>query len=97
MHLHDGGMGLRQMSARTRIRGRRRIAMSAGLFFVACLTACIFDKGEYQGGGRLDKGATANTAGAEAGPAPTDGSTPPPVDAGTDTSLPPPMDAGSDG
>ena len=47
---------------------RRRIAMRFGLAGVVLLslvmgaTACIFEKSDYKGGGRLDKGATASTA-----------------------------------
>jgi hypothetical protein len=50
------------------VRARRRIAMRVGLAAIALaslvtgVTACIFDRGDYQGGGRLDKGATAKTA-----------------------------------
>jgi hypothetical protein len=48
----------------TAVQARRRIALRLGLLTLvaACVTACIFEKGDYQGGGRLDKGATANTA-----------------------------------
>lgn len=47
-----------------RVSSRRRIAMRLGfaLLFVASATACIFDRSDYQNGGRLDKGANAKTA-----------------------------------
>ena len=48
-----------------RIRARRRIAVRVGLLVIAMTsaTACIFDQGTYQGGGRKDHGgATAVTA-----------------------------------
>jgi hypothetical protein len=48
----------------TTAQARRRVTVRLGLvaLLAACATACIFEKGDYQGGGRLDKGATANTA-----------------------------------
>lgn len=50
------------------IVARRRIVVRAGLVVIvlASLTACIFEQSTYKGGGRLDKGATANTASATA-------------------------------
>jgi hypothetical protein len=78
------------MSAESRIQARRRIAMRAGLLLLvmASVTACIFDRSEYKGGGRLDKGATADTASSSASAtetAPTD----------EPTSEPPQQDAAS--
>jgi hypothetical protein len=57
----------------TVVQARRRLALRLGLLalLAACVTACIFDKGDYQGGGRLDKGATAKTAADAAPPADT--------------------------
>jgi hypothetical protein len=57
------------MSTRSsqQVLSRRRIVMRAGLAVIvlasvtASVTACIFDKSDYKGGGRLDKGATAAT------------------------------------
>jgi hypothetical protein len=48
----------------TTVRARRRLAVRLGslALLAACVTACIFDKGDYQGGGRLDKGATSTKA-----------------------------------
>jgi hypothetical protein len=87
-------MGLREMNAGTRIQSRRRRIVRIGLaaMFILSATACIFDKGDYQGGGRLDKGATAATASSSA-PAPTDSTMP----TATDTTQPTPLDAGKDG
>jgi hypothetical protein len=79
------------MSARARIRLRRRLGASAGLAVLALVSAaCIFDKSDYTGGGRLDKGATAASAARTSAtatatspdPAPTD--TTPVADAGGD-------------
>jgi hypothetical protein len=55
-------------SSRPQIAARRRIVVRAGFVVIvaASLTACIFDQSTYKGGGRLDKGATANTASATA-------------------------------
>ena len=46
------------------IRARRRTATRIGFLVIVALsaTACIFDQSEYKGGGRSDKGATAQTA-----------------------------------
>jgi hypothetical protein len=54
----------RQRARVTTVQARRRVTLRLGLLalLAACVTACIFEKGDYQGGGRLDKGATANTA-----------------------------------
>jgi hypothetical protein len=43
------------------IRARRRIVARVGALVIvaASATACIFDQSDYKGGGRLDKGATA--------------------------------------
>lgn len=51
-------------SRQERVSSRRRIAVRLGfaLMFVASATACIFDRSDYQNGGRLDKGAAAKTA-----------------------------------
>jgi hypothetical protein len=48
----------------TAVRVRRRLALRLGslALLAACVTACIFEKGDYQGGGRLDKGATSTKA-----------------------------------
>ena len=65
-----------------RIRARRRNAMRVGLLVIAMtsVTACIFDRSTYQGGGRTDHGATAATQSvSETVPTAT---TPPPVDGG---------------
>lgn len=69
-----------------RIRARRRIAVRVGLLVIAVTsaTACIFDRSTYQGGGRVDHGATAATQSATE-TAPT--ATTPPEDGGTDTGL----------
>ena len=73
----------------TRVQKRRRIVMSVGFaaLVVVSATACIFDKGgDYQGGGRLDKGATAKTAEPEptvTDTVPTATATTPPLDANT--------------
>jgi hypothetical protein len=71
-----------------RVHERRRIVMRVGFaaLFIVSATACIFDKGgDYQGGGRLDRGATAKTA--EPEPTVTDtvptSTTNPPVDSST--------------
>jgi hypothetical protein len=52
------------MDRRDQIRARRRIAVRAGfaLLVVASAAACVYDKSDYQGGGRLDKGGEAKTA-----------------------------------
>ena len=76
------------MSPMSSVAVRRRIAKRFGLAGLALLslvlgaTACIFEKSDYQGGGRLDKGAaakTADSASSTATTAPTDTSdaTPP--------------------
>lgn len=69
------------------VRARRRIVMRVGALVIvaASATACIFDQSDYKGGGRLDKGATAqaptaSATGSGTGTSPT--STP--FDAGTD-------------
>lgn len=79
------------MSTERRIKARRRIAMRVGLLSIVTLsaTACIFDKSDYKGGGRLDKGATAATASSSAtatDSVPTDdpSNQPPQQEAGTD-------------
>lgn len=56
------------------IRARRRVAVGVGFaaLVVISATACIFDKSAYQGGGRQDKGATAQTASGSASTTPTD-------------------------
>ncbi len=53
-----------EASRQERVSSRRRIAMRLGfaLMVVASATACIFDRSDYQNGGRLDKGAAAKTA-----------------------------------
>ena len=75
---------------RDRIRSRRRIVAIGGLLLMTVLTAtaCIFDKSEYQGGGRADKGATANTAPSDSTPP-----APAPTPTVTDTTKPMPFDA----
>lgn len=52
------------MKHQDRIRARRRLTVRVGLaaLVVASATACIFEKSDYQGGGRLDKGGEAKTA-----------------------------------
>jgi hypothetical protein len=77
-----------------RVRARRRIAMRVGLLVIAMasvltsVTACIFDRSTYQGGGRVDHGATAATQSAtDTTPTSTDTTTNPPVDSGLDTGL----------
>ena len=52
------------MDRREQIRTRRRIVVLVGLLglLVATATACIFDKSDYQGGGRIDHGGEAKTA-----------------------------------
>ncbi|MBX3186706.1 MAG: hypothetical protein KF819_06810 [Labilithrix sp.] len=47
-----------------RIRNRQRVVMGGGFGVVVILTAtaCIFDRSDYQGGGRVDRGATAQTS-----------------------------------
>jgi len=52
------------MMRQDQIRARRRLAMGVGfaLLAVASATACIYDKSDYQGGGRQDKGGEAKTA-----------------------------------
>ena len=81
------------MERRERIRARRRISVRIGLAglllgTLATASACIFDKSDYQGGGRIDKGATANTASQSAtAPVPTDTTMP------TDTTQPMGLDA----
>jgi hypothetical protein len=59
---------------RDRIQRRRRLSMLCGgvVLLGVTVTACIFDKSDYQGGGRDDKGATANTATGTASAVPTD-------------------------
>ncbi len=72
-----------------RIRARRRTAMRVGLLVIAMTsaTACIFDRSTYQGGGRVDHGATAATQSAtDTAPTATD-TTNPPADGGFDTGL----------
>ena len=46
------------------VGARRRVMVRIGFaaLVVVSATACIFEKSDYQGGGRLDKGATAQTA-----------------------------------
>lgn len=48
----------------TQARKRVRIVARTGwiALLVLTLAACIFDKSDYQGGGHLDRGATAGTA-----------------------------------
>ena len=63
-----------------RIRARRRVAMRIGLLVIAMTsaTACIFDRSTYQGGGRVDHGATAATQSAtDTAPTSTDTTNPP--------------------
>lgn len=70
------------MSHGERVKSRRRIVARGGLVLMMVLTAtaCIFDKSEYQGGGRSDKGATAVTPPMDTTPpAPTPTETTPPV------------------
>ena len=50
--------------------GRVALACVAPLLLGASVAACIFDKGgDYEGGGRIDKGATAKPAPVDAGDA----------------------------
>jgi hypothetical protein len=60
------------------------------LALLATATACIFDQSDYQGGGRVDQGATAVTASA----APTDTTVPTDTTAPTDTTPPVVDDSG---
>ncbi|MDB5217862.1 MAG: hypothetical protein JWO86_5789 [Myxococcaceae bacterium] len=75
-----------------RIRARRRIAMRVGLLVIAMAsaltsaTACIFDRSTYQGGGRVDHGASAATQSAT-DTTPTSTTTTPPADGGLDSGL----------
>ncbi len=52
------------MERRDEIQARRRIVVRVGLasLLLATATACIFDKSDYQGGGRIDHGGEAKTA-----------------------------------
>ncbi|MCL2725962.1 MAG: hypothetical protein FWD69_16175 [Polyangiaceae bacterium] len=72
------------MKTEKRIRARRHIIVRAGLLLllVATAAACIFDRSDYQGGGRIDQGATAQTVAPTSTP---DSSTP---DSSEDSSLP---------
>lgn len=81
------------MRQRARARARRRVIQLAGASLIAALTAaCIFDKSDYEGGGRLDKGATAGTVAKDAAePVPTD--SPTATSTGTPDSATPPVDA----
>ena len=57
------------MSRHAQIQARRRITMRAGLaaiLAITALTACIFDQGNYQGGGRKDNGGSSQSATATA-------------------------------
>lgn len=71
-----------------RVRARRRIAMRVGLLVIAMTsaTACIFDRSTYQGGGRVDHGATAATQSAT-DTVPTSTTTTPTDAGGLDTGL----------
>ncbi len=89
--LDDQGMGMRLMERREQIRARRRIVLLVGFagLVVATATACIFDKNDYQGGGRIDHGGEAKTAEPTSEPttqptstAPDDGAVADPGDAG---------------
>ena len=80
MHvLADEGMAVLMSSdsSASRVRAWRRIAVRIGLGALALAwstvfaTACIFEKGDYQGGGRKDQGAEGTTAAPSASTAPT--------------------------
>jgi hypothetical protein len=70
------------------VRARRRIMMRVGALVImaASATACIFDQSDYKGGGRLDKGATAQapTASTTASGTATGTGTSGDLDSGTD-------------
>lgn len=53
---------------RARIQRRRRAVLRVGLLglLLASSAACIFDRGDYHGGGRKDQGATQNVGTATA-------------------------------
>ena len=80
---------------REQVRARRRIMMRIGFVVIvlASATACIFDKSDYQGGGRLDKGATAKTA----EPTPTQSGSTQPTNTTTAPTANPLLDAGEGG
>jgi hypothetical protein len=52
----------------SRVRERRRVALRVGLIglAIASVTACIFDRSSYEGGGRSDQGAQVVTPSASA-------------------------------
>ena len=52
------------MERREEIQARRRILVRVGLgsLLLATVTACIFEKSDYPGGGRVDHGGDAKTA-----------------------------------
>ncbi|CAN5780348.1 hypothetical protein BH11MYX4_BH11MYX4_13120 [soil metagenome] len=86
------------MERRERVKARRRIVVRIGLAGLALGTlatasACIFDKSDYQGGGRLDRGGEAKTAEPTSSSAQPTATTPP--TATSDSSVQPdPFDAG---
>ena len=85
------------MERQDQIRARRRLVTGVGfaMLLVASATACIYDKSDYQGGGRLDKGGEAKTAQPSASSAqPTTTATPTTTDDGGPPKLP--VDAGGD-
>jgi hypothetical protein len=74
----------------TTVQARRRIVFRAGMLAMAlataaAATACIFDDGgDYKGGGRIDRAATAGQQASE----PDTGGTPTSTGTGTSTGTP---------
>ena len=66
-------------SPRERVLARRRVIVRVGLgmLLATSVTACIFEKSNYQGGGRTDRGASAGTVSASGSTSASDTTTAP--------------------
>lgn len=100
MHVPGRGVVVSMKPRSERVRARRRLTVRMGLaaIVLATASACIFEQSDYQGGGRLAQGATAQTDSTpqpEPTPSPTTSQSTPERDTGVDTGSP--IDAGSDG
>jgi hypothetical protein len=103
VHVPDGGVVVSvTLMTPTTVEERRRAMRRIGFvaLALATATACIFDQSDYQGGGRLDQGATANQVDTTQPSATDTGSSSSSASSSASTAAPdasPPADAATDG